>query len=134
MLRQVLVTVTASLMVGNDVPGRLRLNLLRMYSLGSLMFRIFLFASLLIVIVEHGSFKKYMWNFVNNKGPTQSQFRYGRQVPVKTSKADLISKDIVRRGFRSVSPRFIYSFMQAVGLTNDHLMGCFRYQDCCVVD
>ena len=129
MLLLVLVTVTASLMVGNDVPGRPRLNLLRMYSLllsvGSLMFRIFLFASLLIV--EHGSFKKYMWNFVNNKGPTQSQFRYGRQVPVK-------SKDIVRRGFRSVSPTFIYSFMQAVGLTNDHLMGCFRYQDCCVVD
>ncbi|WZY97923.1 hypothetical protein YC2023_070252 [Brassica napus] len=126
MLLLVLVTVTASLMVGNDVPGRPRLNLLRMYSLllsvGSLMFRIFLFASLLIV--EHGSFKKYMWNFVNNKGPTQSQFRYGRQVPVK-------SKDIVRRGFRSVSPTFIYSFMQAVGLTNDHLMGCFRYQDCC---
>lgn len=72
-----------------------------------------------------------MWNFVNNK-PTQSQFRYQRQVPVKTSKAEFISKDLVRRGFRSVSPTVIYSFMQAAGLTNDHLIGCFRFQDCCV--
>lgn len=83
------------------------------------------------IIAEYGSFKKYMWNFVNNK-PTQSQFRYQRQVPVKTSKAEFISKDLVRRGFRSVSPTVIYSFMQAAGLTNDHLIGCFRYQDCCV--
>ena len=74
-----------------------------------------------------------MWNFVNNK-PTQSQFRYGRQVPVKTSKAEFISKDLVRRGFRSVSPTVVYSFMQAAGLTNDHLIGCFRYQNCCCVD
>ncbi|CAG7866905.1 unnamed protein product [Brassica rapa] len=85
------------------------------------------------IIAEHGSFKKYMWNFVNNK-PTQSQFRYGRQVPVKTSKAEFISKDLVRRGFRSVSPTVVYSFMQAAGLTNDHLIGCFRYQNCCCVD
>ncbi|KAG2319836.1 hypothetical protein Bca52824_013049 [Brassica carinata] len=85
------------------------------------------------IIAEYGSFKKYMWNFVSNK-PTQSQFRYQRQVPVKTSKAEFISKDLVRRGFRSVSPTVIYSFMQAAGLTNDHLIGCFRYQDCCCVD
>ncbi|KAJ4879365.1 DNA glycosylase superfamily protein [Raphanus sativus] len=84
------------------------------------------------IIAEYGSFKKYMWNFVSNK-PTQSQFRYQRQVPVKTSKAEFISKDLVRRGFRSVSPTVIYSFMQAAGLTNDHLIGCFRHQDCCVV-
>ncbi|CAF2258305.1 unnamed protein product [Brassica rapa] len=85
------------------------------------------------IIAEYGSFKKYMWNFVSNK-PTPSQFRYQRQVPVKTSKAEFISKDLVRRGFRSVSPTVIYSFMQAAGLTNDHLIGCFRYQDCCSVD
>ncbi|KAJ0253482.1 hypothetical protein HA466_0111650 [Hirschfeldia incana] len=83
------------------------------------------------IVAEYGLFKKYMYNFVNNK-PTQSQFRYQRQVPVKTSKAEFISKDLVRRGFRSVSPTVVYSFMQASGLTNDHLIGCFRYQDCCV--
>ncbi|KAJ0231757.1 Uncharacterized protein HA466_0296230 [Hirschfeldia incana] len=81
------------------------------------------------IIVEFGSFDKYIWNFVNQK-PTQSQFRYPRQVPVKTSKAEFISKDLVRRGFRSVSPTVIYSFMQTAGLTNDHLTSCFRHQEC----
>ncbi|XP_010532083.1 PREDICTED: uncharacterized protein LOC104808178 isoform X2 [Tarenaya hassleriana] len=81
------------------------------------------------ITVEYGSFGKYIWNFVNNK-TIQSQFRYHRQVPVKTSKAEFISKDLIRRGFRSVSPTVIYSFMQAAGLTNDHLTSCFRFQDC----
>ncbi|KAL1205579.1 hypothetical protein V5N11_001291 [Cardamine amara subsp. amara] len=85
------------------------------------------------IIVEFGSFDKYIWNFVSQK-PTQSQFRYPRQVPVKTSKAELISKDLVRRGFRSVSPTVIYSFMQTAGLTNDHLTSCFRHHDCMTKD
>ncbi|XP_011020605.1 PREDICTED: uncharacterized protein LOC105122922 [Populus euphratica] len=78
---------------------------------------------------EFGSFDKYIWNFVNHK-PIVSQFRYSRQVPVKTPKAELISKDLVKRGFRSVSPTVIYSFMQVAGLTNDHLINCFRFQEC----
>lgn len=49
---------------------------------------------------------------------------------MKTPKADVISKDLVRRGFRSVSPTVIYSFMQVAGLTNDHLISCFRFQEC----
>ncbi|KAJ4822837.1 hypothetical protein Tsubulata_026089 [Turnera subulata] len=81
------------------------------------------------VIDEFGSFNKYIWNFVNNK-PIVNQFRYSRQVPVKTSKAELISKDLVRRGFRSVGPTVIYSFMQVAGLTIDHLISCFRFQAC----
>ncbi|CAI0473802.1 unnamed protein product [Linum tenue] len=55
------------------------------------------------VIEELGSFDKYIWNFVNQK-PLVNQFRYTRQVPVKTSKAEAMSKDLVRRGFRSVGP------------------------------
>ncbi|GAV71436.1 Adenine_glyco domain-containing protein [Cephalotus follicularis] len=81
------------------------------------------------VIDEFGSFQKYIWSFVNHK-PIVSQFRYPRQVPVKTPKAEFISKDLVRRGFRSVGPTVIYSFMQVAGLTNDHLTTCFRFQDC----
>ena len=81
------------------------------------------------VIEEFGSFNKYIWSFVNYK-PIASQFRYPRQVPVKTPKADFISKDMVRRGFRSVGPTVIYTFMQVAGLTNDHLVGCFRFQEC----
>ncbi|KAM7262395.1 hypothetical protein ACFE04_000078 [Oxalis oulophora] len=82
-----------------------------------------------LVINEFGSFDKYIWSFVNNK-PIISKFRYPRQIPVKTPKADAISKDLVRRGFRSVGPTVIYSFMQVAGLTNDHLISCFRYQEC----
>ncbi|KAF2317053.1 hypothetical protein GH714_011291 [Hevea brasiliensis] len=63
------------------------------------------------VIDEFGSFDKYIWSFVNYK-PIVSRFRYPRQIPVKTPKADVISKDLVRRGFRAVGPTVVYSFMQ----------------------
>lgn len=65
-----------------------------------------------------------------NYKPIASRFRYPRQVPVKTPKADVISKDLVRRGFRGVGPTVVYSFMQVAGLTNDHLISCFRFQEC----
>lgn len=65
-----------------------------------------------------------------NYKPIVGNFRYPRQVPIKTSKADTISKDLVRRGFRGVGPTVVYSFMQVSGITNDHLISCFRYQDC----
>lgn len=81
------------------------------------------------VIDEFGSFDKYIWSFVNYK-PIVGSFRYPRQVPVKTPKAEVISKDLVRRGFRSVGPTIIYSFMQGAGITNDHLMSCFRFHEC----
>lgn len=81
------------------------------------------------IIDEVGSFDKYIWSFVNHK-PIVSNFRYPRQVPIKTSKADTISKDLVRRGFRGVGPTVAYSFMQVAGITNDHLISCFRYDEC----
>ncbi|CAN1190749.1 Probable GMP synthase [glutamine-hydrolyzing] [Linum perenne] len=84
------------------------------------------------VRAEFGSFDKYIWNFVNQKA-TNNLFRYTRQVPVKTSKAEVISKDLVRRGFRCVGPTVIYSFMQVTGLTNDHLISCFRHHECSMV-
>lgn len=81
------------------------------------------------IIDEVGSFDKYIWGFVNHK-PIVSNFRYSRQVPIKTSKADTISKDLVRRGFRGVGPTVVYSFMQVAGITNDHLISCFKYHNC----
>jgi DNA-3-methyladenine glycosylase I len=66
---------------------------------------------------------------VNHK-PILSRFRYPRQVPVKTSKADVISKDLVQRGFRSVGPTVVYTFMQVSGMTNDHLILCYRLAEC----
>lgn len=87
---------------------------------------------ILQIIEEVGSFEKYIWGFVNYK-PIVGQFRYPRQVPIKTSKADAISKDLVRRGFRGIGPTVVYSFMQVAGITNDHLINCFRFQDCLAV-
>ncbi|MED6197390.1 hypothetical protein PIB30_056045 [Stylosanthes scabra] len=60
---------------------------------------------------EFGSFSNYCWRFVNEK-PLRNEYRYGRQVPVKTPKAEVISKDMMRRGFQCVGPTVVYSFMQ----------------------
>lgn len=78
---------------------------------------------------EFGSFSNYCWRFMNNK-QLRNAFRYARQVPVKTPKAELISKDLMQRGFRCVGPTVVYSFMQVAGIVNDHLVTCFRYQEC----
>ncbi|XP_057434927.1 uncharacterized protein LOC130727718 isoform X2 [Lotus japonicus] len=84
---------------------------------------------LLKVQQEFGSFSNYCWRFVSHK-PIRNEFRYGRQVPVKTPKAELISKDMMRRGFQCVGPTVVYSFMQVAGLVNDHLVTCFRFHEC----
>ncbi|KAK7352348.1 hypothetical protein VNO80_17768 [Phaseolus coccineus] len=84
---------------------------------------------LLKVQREFGSFSNYCWRFVNHK-PIRNEFRYGRQVPAKTPKAEVISKDMMRRGFQCVGPTVVYSFMQVAGLVNDHLLTCSRHQEC----
>lgn len=78
---------------------------------------------------EFGSFSNYIWSFVNHK-PIRNGFRYARQVPIKTPKAEVISKNMMRRGFCCVGPTVIYSFMQVAGMVNDHLLSCFRYREC----
>ncbi|KAI3439646.1 uncharacterized protein J3R85_004479 [Psidium guajava] len=78
---------------------------------------------------EFGSFSNYLWSFVNYK-PIRNGFRYSRHVPVKTPKAEVISKNMMRRGFCCVGPTVIYSFMQVAGIVNDHMLSCFRYQEC----
>ncbi|KAE8680332.1 hypothetical protein F3Y22_tig00111392pilonHSYRG00663 [Hibiscus syriacus] len=75
---------------------------------------------------EVGSFDKYIWGFVNHK-PLSTQYKFDHKIPVKTSKSESISKDMVRRGFRYVGPTVVHSFMQAAGLTNDHLITCHRH-------
>lgn len=70
-----------------------------------------------------------MWNYVNYK-PIINKFRHPGKVPLRSPKAEIISKDLLKRGFRFVGPVIVYSFMQAAGLTIDHLVDCFRYTDC----
>ncbi|CAN7001804.1 hypothetical protein IGI04_020581 [Brassica rapa subsp. trilocularis] len=76
-----------------------------------------------------GSLEKYIWGFVNHK-PISTNYKFGHKIPVKTSKSESISKDMVRRGFRYVGPTVVHSFMQAAGLTNDHLLTCYRHIPC----
>lgn len=78
---------------------------------------------------EFGSFDRYIWTFVNNK-PISTSYKFGHKIPVKTSKSETISKDMIRRGFRFVGPTMVHSFMQAAGLTNDHLITCHRHLPC----
>lgn len=84
---------------------------------------------ILEIVQEFGSFDKYIWSFVNYK-PIVNNYKYGRNIPVKTSKAETMSKDLVKRNFRFVGPTIMYSFMQAAGITNDHLVNCFRHEEC----
>ncbi|KAH9315674.1 hypothetical protein KI387_024301 [Taxus chinensis] len=84
---------------------------------------------ILEIVKEFGSFDKYIWSFVNFK-PIVNKYKYGRTIPVKTSKAETMSKDLVKRNFRFVGPTIMYSFMQAAGITNDHLVNCFRHEEC----
>jgi DNA-3-methyladenine glycosylase I len=59
------------------------------------------------------------------------RFRHIREVPLRTAKADAISQDLMRRGLLGVGPTVIYAFMQAVGMANDHLVTCYRFEECC---
>jgi DNA-3-methyladenine glycosylase I len=79
----------------------------------------------LAVQKEHGSFDDYLWSFVGGR-PLQSSRRSMREVPAKTPESDRISKDLKKRGFKFVGSTIIYAYMQAVGLVNDHITGCFR--------
>lgn len=81
------------------------------------------------IVKEYGSFSSYMWNYVNYK-PIINKLRHPGKVPLRSPKAESISKDLLKRGFRFVGPVIVYSFMQAAGFTIDHLVDCFRYSDC----
>jgi|SRR5215813_2824633 len=73
---------------------------------------------------EFGSFADYVWRFVDGRPRKR---RRGEPVLTHTPEADALSKDLLRRGFKFVGPTICYSFMQAVGMVNDHNPDCFRY-------
>lgn len=75
---------------------------------------------------EFGSFDKYIWDFVNNK-QIVNKFKKLSEIPAKTPISDEMSKDLKKRGFSFVGSTICYAFMQAVGMTNDHLVYCFRH-------
>lgn len=77
---------------------------------------------------ELGSFSSYLWRFAGD-GPRQNAWKSPSRVPAETAQSLAMSKDLRRRGFRFVGPTICYSFMQAVGMVNDHLVGCFRHRE-----
>ena len=77
---------------------------------------------------EFGSFRKYIWGFVNENS-IKNNFKTTSEYPVKTSLSERISKDLKNRGFKFVGATVVYAFMQAIGIVNDHVESCFRYLD-----
>lgn len=76
---------------------------------------------------EFGSLDNYLWKFVDNK-PIINAWTKIEDVPANTPLSDAISKDLKKRGFKFVGTTIIYSFMQAVGMVNDHLVSCAFYK------
>ncbi len=78
------------------------------------------------IVDEFGSFSDYLWDFVDGR-PIVNGWRKVSEVPVSTEKSDALSKALKKRGFKFVGTTICYSFMQAVGMINDHTRDCFRY-------
>ncbi len=75
---------------------------------------------------EFGSFDAYVWRFVDGKPLRRKR---GQELAPKTAVSDELSKDLLKRGFKFVGSTICYSFMQAVGMVNDHDSSCFRYRE-----
>jgi DNA-3-methyladenine glycosylase I len=77
---------------------------------------------------EFGSFDTYCWRFVDGR-PRQNRWKATSEIPATSRESDALSRDLKGRGFSFVGPTVVYAHMQAVGLVNDHLVGCFRYRE-----
>lgn len=75
---------------------------------------------------EFGSFDRYVWAFVKDKTISHHWHSF-RDIPDTMTESDALSKDLKKRGMTFVGPTIIYAYMQAVGLINDHLVGCWKY-------
>jgi DNA-3-methyladenine glycosylase I len=80
------------------------------------------------VVKEHGTFAAYLWRFVDGR-PVQNAFRTLAEVPASTPLSDRVSRDLKQRGFNFVGSTIVYAWLQSVGVVNDHLVGCFRYEE-----
>lgn len=78
---------------------------------------------------EFGSFSDYIWRFVDGR-PIHNCWRRPEDVPATSPISDALARDLKSRGFRFVGSTIMYAHMQATGLVNDHLVGCFRHVQC----
>jgi len=80
------------------------------------------------IIDEFGSFDAFIWRYVDYQ-PKQNAWRSLAKLPARTALSDTISKDLKKRDFNFVGSTICYAFMQAVGMVNDHIVGCFRHDE-----
>ncbi len=81
------------------------------------------------IMERQGSFARHLWDFVDGR-PVRNAWRFHEEVPTQSKAAVAMSKDLKARGFVFCGPTIVYAFMEAVGMVNDHLAGCFRHADC----
>ncbi|HOO91791.1 MAG TPA: DNA-3-methyladenine glycosylase I [Syntrophales bacterium] len=77
---------------------------------------------------QYGSFDRYIWRFVKER-PIQNSWEKMADIPCSTPESEAMSRDLKKRGFKFVGATICYAFMQAVGMVNDHVMDCFRYEE-----
>jgi DNA-3-methyladenine glycosylase I len=82
----------------------------------------------LAAIDEFGSLDALLWSYVDGR-TIRNRWRQTGEVPATTPVSDRMSRDLKKRGFRFVGSTICYAFMQATGMVNDHLVGCFRHRD-----
>lgn len=80
----------------------------------------------MVAVEEFGSLDAFLWRYVDGR-PVVNAWRTLNEVPAATPVSDAMSKDLKKRGFNFVGSTICYAFMQATGMVNDHLTGCFRY-------
>lgn len=85
-------------------------------------------ARIYLAMAERGEdFADYVWDFVDGK-PIQSKLKHWRDAPAKTELSETIAKDMKKRGFKFCGPTIVYAVMQAMGMVNDHEVGCPRHK------
>jgi DNA-3-methyladenine glycosylase I len=82
----------------------------------------------LAVQEKYGSFDAFLWQVVGGK-PIVNKWKTFTQVPAKTAESDAMSKMLLAHGFKFVGSTICYAFMQASGMVNDHVIGCYRYKE-----
>ena len=82
----------------------------------------------LAVQAKYGTFDAFLWQIVGGK-PIVNKWKTFTQVPAKTAESDAMSKMLLAHGFKFVGSTICYAFMQASGMVNDHLVGCYRYKE-----
>jgi DNA-3-methyladenine glycosylase I len=84
--------------------------------------------ALLAIRKEFGSFDRYIWQFTSGK-ILHNQWTKMSEIPARTPESDAMSRDLIKRGFRFAGSTICYSYMQAAGMVNDHIVSCSRHQD-----